>query len=147
MSALFQNATTWSGRRMSLDRHTSDAPSTFHFVTLLSVKTKVLVVDDEPDFVHLLAYNLTRAGFEVLEALNGLDAVHLARRHLPDIVLLDVMMPHFDGFSVCEVLARHDSTARIPVVILTALNGPETQERAMQAGAVEQLTKPVELSK
>ena len=80
------------------------------------MNTKILVVDDEPDFVRLLVFNLNRAGFDVLEAVNGLDAVHLARRHLPDIVLLDVMMPQLDGFSVCEVLGRNEITARIPVV-------------------------------
>jgi two-component system phosphate regulon response regulator PhoB len=109
------------------------------------MSTKVLVVDDEPDFVQLMAYNLTRAGFEVLQATNGLDAVHLARRHVPDVVLLDVMMPGFDGFSVCEVLGRSPVTARVPVILVTALDGAAAQARGIEAGAVKQLTKPVEL--
>lgn len=108
---------------------------------------KVLVVDDEPDFVHLLSYNLTRAGCEVLQATNGLDAVHLARRYVPDVVLLDVMMPGFDGFSVCEVLGRSPTTARVPVIMLTALDGPAAHARGLQAGAVQHLTKLVEFPK
>lgn len=109
------------------------------------MNTKILVVDDEPDFVQLMAYNLTRAGFEVLQATNGLDAVHLARRYVPDVVLLDVMMPGFDGFSVCEVLGRSPVTSRVPVILVTALDGVAAQARGMEAGAVKQLTKPVNL--
>lgn len=109
------------------------------------MSTKILVVDDEPDFVQLMTYNLTRAGFEVLQAANGLDAVHLARRHVPDVVLLDVMMPGFDGFSVCEVLGRSPITSRVPVILVTALNSVTAEARGMEAGAVKQLTKPVTL--
>lgn len=109
------------------------------------MSTKILVVDDEPDFVQLMAYNLSRAGFEVFQATNGLDAVHLARRHVPDVVLLDVMMPGFDGFSVCEVLGRSPVTSRVPVILITALDGEKAQSRGMEAGAVKQLTKPVQL--
>lgn len=109
------------------------------------MSTTILVVDDEPDFVQLMAYNLTRAGFEVLQATNGLDAVQLARRYVPDCVLLDVMMPDFDGFSVCEVLGRSPATSRVPVILVTALNGLAAQARGVEAGAVKQLTKPVAL--
>jgi DNA-binding response OmpR family regulator len=107
------------------------------------MNTKILVVDDEPDFVQLMTYNLTRAGFVVLQASNGLNAVHLARRHVPDVVLLDVMMPGFDGFAVCEVLGWSSVTSRVPVILLTALDGAVALPRAMRAGAVKQLTKPV----
>lgn len=105
---------------------------------------KILVVDDEPDFVQLMAYNLTDAGFEVFSATNGLDAVHLARRHVPDLVLLDVMMPGFDGFSVCEVLGRNEATSRVPVILITALDGTMARARSIEAGAVLHLVKPVE---
>jgi DNA-binding response OmpR family regulator len=106
---------------------------------------KVLVVDDENDFVQLMVYNLSRAGFDVLPATNGLDAIQLARRYIPDVVLLDVMMPTFDGFSVCEVLGRNSVTARIPVILLTALDGMAARARGMEAGAVQHLVKPVDL--
>ena len=104
----------------------------------IRMSIRILVVDDEPDFVQLMAYNLSRAGFEVLQATNGLEAVHLARRHVPDQVLLDVMMPGFDGFSVCEVLGRSPATARVPVIMVTALDGVSARARGLEAGAVQQ---------
>jgi DNA-binding response OmpR family regulator len=68
------------------------------------MKPKVLVVDDETDFVQLTEYNLSRQGFEVYTAFNGVEALHQARRLLPDVILLDLMLPDIDGASVCEIL-------------------------------------------
>lgn len=131
-------------RKKSQQCYVADTAASRQTLNFPDMHARVLVVDDEPDFVHLLVYNLTRAGFEVISATNGLDAVHLARRHAPDVVLLDVMMPGCDGFSVCEVLGRSPVTARVPVILITALNGVAARARGLEAGAVHQFTKPVE---
>ena len=65
---------------------------------------KVLVVDDEADIVELLSYNLQLDGFEVVSAANGMEALNKARQHLPELIILDLMLPDMDGFSICEIL-------------------------------------------
>ena len=105
---------------------------------------RVLVVDDEPEFLELMTYNLGRAGFDVLSATNGLDAIILTRRRQPDIVLLDIRMPGLDGISVCQVLNRNPETARIPIIMVSALDNAATREAGASAGAMRHLTKPVD---
>lgn len=104
----------------------------------------VLVVDDEVEFVDLLRFELQRAGWTVLAADNGLDALLLARSERPDAVLLDLMLEGMDGFTVCETLRRQDATARIAVVMLSALSSTPVLSRARLAGASDFMTKPFE---
>jgi len=107
-----------------------------------SPRPRVLVVDDEVDLVDLLAFELGRRGYDVMAANNGLAALNLARRCLPDLVILDLMMEGLDGFAVCDLLQRQPSTADIPILILTALGGPEVRNRACLAGAADVIQKP-----
>ena len=109
------------------------------------MKPRVLVVDDEPDFVQLLEYNLLQQGFEVFTASNGIEALHQARRVLPDVVLLDLMLPDIDGFSVFEILRLQPSTAVTPIIVISALNGPTVNGRSIELGADCFLRKPVDL--
>ena len=83
---------------------------------------RILVVDDEPSILELVAYNLRRAGFEVLTADNGEDGLRIAREEEIDLVILDVMLPGIDGFEVLRALRRH---SELPVLLLTA-RGEET---------------------
>ncbi len=109
------------------------------------MKPKVLLVDDEVDFVKLTEYNLSRQGFEVFTAYNGVEALHQARRILPDVILLDLMLPDIDGASVCEILRSQPSTAGVPVVVVSALDGIVTRGRSAEAGVTFYFKKPVDM--
>jgi len=109
------------------------------------MKPKVLLVDDEPDFIRLTQFNLVCQGFEVLCASNGIEAVSEARRGSPDAIVLDLMLPDMDGFSVCEILRSRDGTAEVPVFILSALDGLAARARGQAVGANSFFRKPVNL--
>ncbi|HXG49684.1 MAG TPA: response regulator [Methylomirabilota bacterium] len=106
---------------------------------------QILIVDDEPDMLELLSVNLREAGFEVITARAGKEALDQARRFLPDLILLDLVLPDLDGLSVCEILRCQASTAGIPVIILTAVAGQIARCHGLAAGAEEFHTKPVNL--
>jgi DNA-binding response OmpR family regulator len=100
---------------------------------------KILVVDDEERMVRFIRLNLEHDGFRVIEAFNGNQAINKARSNLPDLVLLDVMMPDLDGFEVLRVL-REVST--VPVIMLTAKGEEEDRVRGLELGADDYITKP-----
>src|SRR5262245_6427759 len=104
---------------------------------------KILVVDDERDFIEFVSFNLKQQGYEVLAATNGLDALYQARRSLPDLVVLDLMMDGIDGYSVCQILRRQPSTRTMPIIILTAAGGQMARRNGLASGADEFMTKPV----
>lgn len=108
------------------------------------MKPRVLLVDDEADFRELLEYNLARQDFEVFTAANGMEALNQARQLLPDVILLDLMLPDLDGFSVCELLHVQSSTGMIPVIIISALGGHSINARIIELGAICYLRKPVD---
>jgi DNA-binding response OmpR family regulator len=99
------------------------------------MSAKILVVDDEQDMIELLAYNLEQNGYEVLTATTGLEALNKARRHLPDLILLDLMLDGIDGYTVCEILRSQPSTATVPVLIVTALGGQMARFNGLASGA------------
>lgn len=103
----------------------------------------VLVVDDEPMARTLLRLMLVRAGFEVLEAADGQEALTKVKEKLPDIMILDVMMPGIDGFAVCEALRQEEATLTLPVIMLSAKTDSVSVRRGLRAGATKYLTKPV----
>ena len=104
---------------------------------------KVLVVDDEPDIVELLQYNLVQEGYETFCAGSGMEALNQAREHLPDVILLDLILPDMDGFSICEILRCQPSTANIPVIVLTALAGEVPRLHGFEVGAADYCLKPI----
>jgi len=104
---------------------------------------RVLVVDDILANVRLLEAKLAAEYFEVVTAMNGLDALDAVQRSKPDIILLDVMMPGIDGIEVCLRLKANPATQHIPVIMVTALDQPEDRLRGLRAGADDFLTKPV----
>lgn len=105
-------------------------------------RSRILVVDDEPDILNLLEYNLRRAGFEAILAKDGPEALEAARRHRPDLVLLDIMLPDMEGTEVLRRLKSADSTAQIPVIMLTAKGEEVDKIVGFELGAEDYITKP-----
>lgn len=109
------------------------------------MKPRVLVVDDESDFIQLMKYNLENQGFDILTAGDGVQALNIARRELPDVVLMDLMLPDIDGFSVCEILHSQPSTSKVPIIVVSALDGEYVRSRGIQAGVACCFKKPVDM--
>lgn len=103
---------------------------------------KLLIADDEAGVRALVRTTLETGRYEILEATNGREALELARRHRPEIVLLDLMMPELSGFDVCRTLKEDPSTARITIVMLTARAQEADRREGEAAGADDYLTKP-----
>jgi DNA-binding response OmpR family regulator len=106
------------------------------------MKTKVLVVDDEADALELIEFNLRAAGFDVLTVADGAQALNKARGVLPDLILLDVMLPEVDGMQVCKTLRRDPATAAIPIIMLTAKAEEIDRVLGLELGADDYITKP-----
>lgn len=106
------------------------------------MKDKILVVDDEPDALDLIQFNLKAAGFEVVTADDGAEALKKARSTLPALVVLDVMLPEVDGLEVCKTLRREPETAAIPIIMLTAKAAEIDRVLGLELGADDYLTKP-----
>lgn len=102
----------------------------------------ILLAEDDPDILHMVAYKLRRAGFEVIETTDGLAALAACRREPPDLVLLDVRMPRMDGIAVCRELRDGPRTADLPIVMLTARAREQDRELALAAGATDYVVKP-----
>src|SRR5260221_4821475 len=107
------------------------------------MSARILVVDDVEVNVKLLGPKLASEYFDVLSAADGASALRLCRAELPDLVLLDVMMPEMDGFEVCRRLKADPTTAHIPVVMVTALSDAADRLTGLEAGARGFLTQPV----
>jgi two-component system phosphate regulon response regulator PhoB len=105
-------------------------------------KKKILVVDDEPDVTDLVAYHLKARGFQV-ETLNEATAsISKARTYGPDLIILDIMMPHLSGTQICRILKTDNKLARIPLIFLTAKSEPQDRIEGLETGADDYLGKP-----
>lgn len=102
----------------------------------------VLVVDDQMQNIQVVGTVLTREGYEVIPATSGAQALQRIAARLPDLVLLDVVMPDMDGFAVCKRLREHPDTASLPIIFVSAANDTETVVRGLEAGGVDYITKP-----
>src|SRR6266478_2549095 len=109
----------------------------------MAEQSKILIVDDEPFNVDLLEQELEELGYETISAANGQEALARVAAEAPDLILLDVMMPIMDGFTVCRILKDNDETRLIPIVIMTALDSIDDRITGIEAGADDFLTKPV----
>jgi two-component system sensor histidine kinase/response regulator len=106
---------------------------------------KILVVDDQPMNVQLLKRKLEKEKMEVLAAHNGLEALEQVKAHKPDLILLDLMMPDMDGMEVCQRLQASSETRSIPIIFVTARNTKESKLEGLSVGAVDFITKPIDV--
>ena len=105
-------------------------------------KEKILIVDDEEDILELVRYNLGKGGYQTSCVATGEDAVKRARADLPDLVVLDLMLPEMDGLEVCKVLKKRPEYSDIPVILLSARGRERDKERGLALGAADFMTKP-----
>ncbi|MFO1475761.1 MAG: response regulator [Verrucomicrobiota bacterium] len=110
--------------------------------TTLLKRRKILVVEDEADFLELLREYFKQEGFAIATATNGLDAVKKARSLVPDLILLDIILPELNGFAVCELLRKDSVTESIPILMVTGLCGQLTRCAGIESGATDFVTKP-----
>ena len=110
-------------------------------------KQTILVVDDEQDLLDLIEYNLRQEGYNVLKAENGADGIQMAKEHMPDLVLLDIMMPQMDGIEVCDRMREDSTLSHIPIIFLTARSDEKTEIEGLNKGADDFITKPISTTK
>ena len=103
---------------------------------------KILIAEDEHDILDLITYTLNFAGYEVVAASDGEEAVQLALQEMPDLILLDVRMPRKTGYEACKAIKADEGTKDIPVMFISAKGQEAEIQAGMQAGAVEYLLKP-----
>ncbi len=108
------------------------------------MKANILVVDDNPLNVRLLRRVLTEQGYQVETAHDGAKALEVVRSALPDLILLDIMMPELNGYQVCERLKEQEATSEIPIIFISALGEIEDKVQAFTAGGVDYITKPIQ---
>ncbi|MFM1878606.1 MAG: hypothetical protein RLZZ241_1472 [Bacteroidota bacterium] len=104
---------------------------------------KILLVDDEPDILEILSYNLTQEGYQVFTAKNGVEGVEKARKKRPDLIILDVMMPEMDGIEACEIIRSTEGLEHTLITFLTARSEDYSQVAGFEAGADDYITKPI----
>jgi phosphate regulon transcriptional regulator PhoB len=103
---------------------------------------KILIVDDEPDIVQLISYNLKKEGFHIATALDGEEALTKVREGHLDLIILDLMLPGIHGMELCRILRNNPKTAHIPIIMLTARGEESDKIRGLETGADDYMTKP-----
>jgi two-component system alkaline phosphatase synthesis response regulator PhoP len=104
---------------------------------------KILLVDDEPDILEIVGYNLSNEGYKIITGENGVEAVKLAKKHKPHLVILDVMMPEMDGIEACEQLRKNSDLENTIITFFTARGEDYSQVAGFEAGADDYITKPI----
>ena len=104
---------------------------------------KILLVDDEPDILEIVGYNLKNEGYQIITASNGNEAIKKAKKHNPHLILLDIMMPEMDGIEACEKIRNTPSLENVIIAFLTARGEDYSQVAGFEAGADDYITKPV----
>jgi two-component system alkaline phosphatase synthesis response regulator PhoP len=105
--------------------------------------TKILLVDDEPDILEIVGYNLLQEGYQIFKATNGKEAIAKAKKELPDLIIMDVMMPEMDGMEACENIRKIPELSNVIITFLTARSEDYSQVAGFDAGADDYITKPI----
>jgi len=103
---------------------------------------KILIVDDQPNFIKMISVKLKKLGYDVISAENGREGVEKAYAEIPDLIIMDIMMPVMDGFSAVERIKEESSTQNIPVIFLSAKGQEGDRIKAKELGAVDYINKP-----
>jgi two-component system phosphate regulon response regulator PhoB len=106
------------------------------------METSILIADDEPNQLELLDFNLKSAGFSIIKASNGLEALELIENHSPDLIILDWMMPKMSGIDVCRTLRSRSETKQTPIIILSARSEDSDKSLGLDTGADDYISKP-----
>jgi two-component system alkaline phosphatase synthesis response regulator PhoP len=109
----------------------------------MSKRNKVLIVDDEPDILELLQYNLEKEGYEVATAANGKEAVEAAKKFSPQLILMDIMMPKMDGIEACRQIRQSQKLKEVFIIFLTSRSEEFSEIAAFESGANDFITKPI----
>ena len=104
---------------------------------------KILLVDDEPDILEIVGYNLSSEGYQIITAENGQEGVKKAKKELPHLIILDVMMPEMDGIEACEIIRKNPNLKNTIITFLTARGEDYSQVAGFDAGADDYITKPI----
>ena len=104
---------------------------------------RILLVDDEPDILEIISYNLIQEGYQVITAENGIEAIELARKEKPHLIILDVMMPEMDGIESCERIRKFPELQETVITFLTARSEDYSQMAGFEVGADDYITKPI----
>jgi two-component system alkaline phosphatase synthesis response regulator PhoP len=105
--------------------------------------TKILLVDDEPDILEIVGYNLLQEGYQIFKATNGKEAIAKAKKELPDLIIMDVMMPEMDGMEACENIRKIPELSNVIITFFTARSEDYSQVAGFDAGADDYITKPI----
>ena len=106
------------------------------------MKTSILIADDEPNQLELMSFNLSNAGYSIIKATNGKEAIELIENHSPDLIILDWMMPKMSGIDVCRTLRSRSETKQIPIIILSARSEDSDKSLGLDTGADDYISKP-----
>lgn len=109
----------------------------------MSIVKKILIADDEPDILEIIQFNLQIEGYEVVTAKNGDEAIEQAKKYLPDLIILDIMMPGKNGIEVCNILRLQPNFKDTLIIFLSALSDEATEVKGLETGADDYLTKPI----
>ncbi|SHF95242.1 two-component system, OmpR family, alkaline phosphatase synthesis response regulator PhoP [Flavobacterium segetis] len=114
------------------------------FDTFMKKKnTKILLVDDEPDILEIVGYNLAQEDYQIFTATNGTEAIEIAKKVIPDLIIMDVMMPEMDGMEACENIRKIPELSNVLITFLTARSEDYSQVAGFDAGADDYITKPI----
>ena len=102
----------------------------------------ILIIEDEPDISELIEYSLTQSGYSIIVSDNGENGIEVTRKHSPDLILLDLMLPGINGIDVCRILKNDKDTAGVSIIMLTALGQEEDIIKGLETGADDYVTKP-----
>ncbi len=106
------------------------------------MKKKILIVDDNPDLISILQVQLKDMGYDTVQATNGMQAVDIATAQLPDLILMDIIMPVTDGLEATRLIRENPKTSSIPILAVTALDGPIYEEECLESGCNDHIAKP-----
>src|SRR3954469_9121506 len=129
-------------RAVTFLSHGWHCPPAHTMVCQARVKSKILVVDDEAEAVELVEFNLKQAGYEVITAADGAEALRKARSAMPRLIVLDLMLPEIDGLEVCKMLRRDPDTVKLPIIMLTARAAEMDRVLGLELGADDYISKP-----